>query len=490
MSVKHRRLPRGIRGVIPVLGTAGIVTALALLGSGYGHAEGAATSGTNIVLQTMDSCKQAVGGAQFQLLGGDVDLQPTTPSGGPRTVSVAEGCPLEQGDCLTSTVGCVTFEDVPAGTYRIHELSTPEGGNNGDGYAACTGGSACQSEIATVTVSSDGTVSATVVNVYPDGTTFTSPSFAGTVTDPIVFHSFALGSGICDAADVGVFDAENHLTGTPSSHCRYEVALRGTACTPYPWSCTLTPWTAEAPTPGATPTPSATTTPAPSTSQSPNQKFVSAMFLDMLGRSADAGGLNYWSAALDSGVSRATVGAGLIDSDEYRAEVINADYNRMFERGADPGGLAFWTGYMRNGGTDEQVLANLISSPEYFADAGDNNGQFVSNVYRDLLDRAGDPDGLAYWTAQLKAGTPRPTVVVRLLYGTEYRSDVLTGTNGNKRIVGLYPRYLHRPADAGGVTYWVGQMTAGASDEDIVLNFVASPEYFNTAQGYELLSEQ
>ena len=208
------------------------------------------------------------------------------------------------------------------------------------------------------------------------------------------------------------------------------------------------------------------------------------MFQDVLGRSTDAGGLSYWAAALDNGVSRSTVAAGLIYSDEYRGDVINADYNRMFVgRSADPGGLSFWTAYMRNGGTDEEVLANLISSPEYFADAGNNNGQFVSNVYRDLLDRASDPDGLAYWTAQLNGGTPRPTVVVRLLYGTEYRSDLLTGTTGNKPIVGIYPRYLHRPADAGGVTYWVGQMTAGASDEDIVLNFVASPEYFNAAQG-------
>ena len=208
------------------------------------------------------------------------------------------------------------------------------------------------------------------------------------------------------------------------------------------------------------------------------------MFLDVLGRSADAGGLSHWSTALDNGVSRTIVADGLIDSDEYRAEVINDDYSRVFDgRSADPGGLAFWTAYMRDGGTDEQVLANLISSPEYFADAGNNNQTFVSNVYRDLLDRASDPVGLNYWTAQLNHGTSRPTVVVRLLYSNEYRSDLLTGTGPPKPMVGIYPRYLHRPADAGGVSYWVGQMAAGARDEAIVLNFVASPEYFNAAQG-------
>jgi hypothetical protein len=93
-------------------------------------------------------------------------------------------------------------------------------------------------------VSPGGGVSATVSAVYPDGTTFTWPStgsYSGSASDPIVFHDFglALPGSAHNAQCDGDGDADDHLTGTPSSHCAFPEAQESSACQPFPWSCTL-----------------------------------------------------------------------------------------------------------------------------------------------------------------------------------------------------------------------------------------------------------
>src|SRR4029077_11858002 len=87
-------------------------------------------------------------------------------------------------------------------------------------------------------------VTGTVTAVYPDGTVKTWPDnggpYSGATDDPLVIHDFGLGSGSCD----GDGDADDHLPGTPSSHCGFPEAQEGTTtCQPYPWSCQLNGYT-------------------------------------------------------------------------------------------------------------------------------------------------------------------------------------------------------------------------------------------------------
>ena len=42
-----------------------------------------------------------------------------------RAVASTSACPLQQGDCASIKVGCVSFSGIPAGTDAIHE--TPDG---------------------------------------------------------------------------------------------------------------------------------------------------------------------------------------------------------------------------------------------------------------------------------------------------------------------------------------------------------------------------
>jgi hypothetical protein len=74
------------------------------------------------------------------------------------------------------------------------------------------------------------------------------------------------------------------------------------------------------------------------------------MYTDFLHRAADAGGLAFWTAELAAGVDEKNVLAGIAASDEYFAAAgittqswVNALYRDLLGRTADSGGLAFWT---------------------------------------------------------------------------------------------------------------------------------------------------
>jgi hypothetical protein len=253
---------------------------LALLLSGVGAAAASGPS-TSVTIQTMDSCQRALGSAQYVLTdGAGVSITATTPAHSSQTVASGT-CALQQGNCATFTTGCAQFLAVPyPGTYTFLETVTPPGNtSNPEGYAPCNGGSACRSQKGTVIIDAAGVVKGTVLNVYPDNTSVTYPiasrhsgltSYAGTPADPIVTHNFGLappgynGASQCD----GDSDADDHSTGSPSSHCQYlPEGSEASACQPYPWSCTSTT-TSSTTSSGSTTTGTTTTTTTSSSSTS------------------------------------------------------------------------------------------------------------------------------------------------------------------------------------------------------------------------------
>lgn len=193
-------------------------------------------------VQVMDSCRQGLPGASFNLIAPDgITIIKTETSAGTKRVTVSSGtCPLQRGNCQKVPTGCLmTFSIMPpssgAASYTIQENPTfnaqdgfyenPSSGQTRfTGFVPCNGGSACGGaltppfESATFTINSSGTVTAVTKNILPDGKIATYPSSgnsAGTQTDPIVFHNFMLGNGSCDTDK----DPDDHLTGSPSSHC-------------------------------------------------------------------------------------------------------------------------------------------------------------------------------------------------------------------------------------------------------------------------------
>ncbi|HEY4028565.1 MAG TPA: hypothetical protein VGO86_19215 [Candidatus Dormibacteraeota bacterium] len=202
---------------------------LATAATVFGATSAAAAPTTQTLwIQTMDSCRHALGGASQTVAGPGVSFV-VGPGPGMRPAPVGSSpCPAPTGSCTVTTVGCVSFSlPVPttgSATYNIGQAAAQAARNS----VPCNGGSACRSETAQVVVDATGRVQARTTNTYPDGFTSWYPSatgfFAATQADPILFHDFVLGVGSCD----GDNDADDRLTGSPSSHCDSEGDRSGT----------------------------------------------------------------------------------------------------------------------------------------------------------------------------------------------------------------------------------------------------------------------
>jgi hypothetical protein len=97
-----------------------------------------------------------------------------------------------------------------------------------------------------------------------------------------------------------------------------------------------------------------------------NTAWVDAIYKLLLGRTADAGGVQYWDAQLTAGVSRLNVAERIAGSTENDTQLINADYEHYLGRPADAQGLAHWLNQFALGMTNEDVVAGFTGSAEYF----------------------------------------------------------------------------------------------------------------------------
>jgi hypothetical protein len=132
--------------------------------------------------------------------------------------------------------------------------------------------------------------------------------------------------------------------------------------------------------------------------------WVLGLYTDVLGRTADSAGLNYWLGQLQSGESRYQVALTIINSPEYEGSVVANDYQTFLGRAASAADIAYWVNAFEQGASNEDVIAGFISSPEYFS--GATKGQssataWVDSVFNDLYQTTPSASDLAYWVAQL-----------------------------------------------------------------------------------------
>lgn len=203
----------------------------------------------------------------------------------------------------------------------------------------------------------------------------------------------------------------------------------------------------------------------------PHERYVTAVYEDVLGRGPDSGGLEYWTHLLDEGTEISSVAEAIAHSDEYYANfVIRPNYLRLLGRAADDGGVQHWTAEMRdNGLTDQELQANFVASDEFYKNAGGTDRAWVDAVYKLLLGRTADSDGEAYWTNQLAHSVSRQQVAIGIAGSQENNTQLINDD---------YYHYLGRAADTGGLDYWVGQFASGRTNEDVIAGFTGSAEYY------------
>lgn len=213
----------------------------------------------------------------------------------------------------------------------------------------------------------------------------------------------------------------------------------------------------------------ATVVTSPATVVDADVRFVDRLYHDLLRRAAEAAGLRFWMGRLQHGVSRADVVQAVEGSAEYHHREVADLYLALLGRPGDVGGLDYFTGYLASGGTVDGVKITMLGSAEFSGRMGASDADFLAAVYQRVLDRGVDPGGEAMWGGLLGQGTPRATVVARILQSAEAR---------HRLAAAFYDQLLHRPGDSGGIEWLVGALQQGQPPEQLTAAVAASDEYF------------
>jgi hypothetical protein len=104
-----------------------------------------------------------------------------------------------------------------------------------------------------------------------------------------------------------------------------------------------------------------------------NGDFVDLVYQNVLSRSPDSGGYDYWTARLQSGeVTKGSMMIGFSESDEYqvssqhRGRVVLL-FNQLYRRAANDGEFTTWQDNLNNGTDVSVLISDIINSSEYQA---------------------------------------------------------------------------------------------------------------------------
>ncbi len=214
---------------------------------------------------------------------------------------------------------------------------------------------------------------------------------------------------------------------------------------------------------------SATGSATPAAALSTNQKLVTSMYYDILGRAPDAAGLSHYTAQLDAGVARDAIAQTMLNSAERFGNVVDQMYDTYLHRKADAAGRAYWVGVLLNGGNEDTVASSFMLSSEY-ASMHVGNQEFVKALYRDVLGRAPDAAGQAAHLAALAGGQTRAQLVAAFLGSDERYHRVVDQ---------LYLQFYQRHADLTGMAWHASKLKSGDQTvRGLAQAFVAADEFF------------
>jgi hypothetical protein len=206
--------------------------------------------------------------------------------------------------------------------------------------------------------------------------------------------------------------------------------------------------------------------------------FAMQQYRDFLGREGDAGGISFWASEIQSGNrTRVQVIDNFFSSAEFQNSTapVTRLYFAYFLRIPDFGGLTFWTGQLKAGVPLQNISQAFAQSAEFIARYGSlNNNDFVALVYNNVLGRAPDPGGLAFWKGQLDSGAmTRGQVMLAFSESTEFRALIFNEVF----ITQIYVGMLRRSPDQGGFDFWVSQLDSGVPRLALIEGFFSSTEY-------------
>lgn len=215
------------------------------------------------------------------------------------------------------------------------------------------------------------------------------------------------------------------------------------------------------------------------------------LYLAYFLRMPDTSGLEHWLGSARSGMTLAQISQAFSEAQEFRDRYgqlsdggfVDQVYQNVLGRAPDAGGRAYWVERLANGTTRGEMMIGFSESSEFIDSSAaalydfDSNGP-IARLYQAYFLRAPDAGGLEFWSSQ---NMPLDTISEAFADSDEFAS--LYGTLSNQAFVEqVYLNVMGRAPDAGGQSFWTAQLYDGMRRGSVMLNFSESPEYIERFQ--------
>ncbi|MCR5803248.1 MAG: DUF4214 domain-containing protein [Clostridia bacterium] len=185
-----------------------------------------------------------------------------------------------------------------------------------------------------------------------------------------------------------------------------------------------------------------------------DEEFVTVLYKALFDRDAvdDPEGFNFWMNSLKT-VGRENVVDGFINSTEWCN--VCASYG------------------VKSGAT--RAKATIASK---------NATDFATRLYTECLGREPDAEGLAFWSLALTNLDITGTEAAHeFFYSAEFNGFNLSNT---ELVTKMYKTLLGREADSEGLSFWVENMDNGMTKDQLFENFSTSPEFTGICVNYAI----
>ncbi|HYC57802.1 MAG TPA: DUF4214 domain-containing protein [Candidatus Binatia bacterium] len=304
--------------------------------------------------------------------------------------------------------------------------------------------------------------------------------------------AFTAGTLVSGSLPPGLAITGNAITGTPTTPGSYTAVIQVTedGGAQRPWTFTIRVHDASS--------------------------LVRSYYNTILRREPDASGQAFWESEIarlsaeGASVNEAffAIAVAFFGSGEYAArnatnEAFVADlYQTFFNRSADAGGLAFWTSELAAGKSRGAVMNDFLFSAEFadfmariFGSAAASRAEvtMVMDFYRGLLGRLPDPSGLAHWVGRFRSAQCANTVTAeasaisaQFFYSGEYAARESARSPGARSagvVADFYNAFMRRGGDRTGVEFWIAEIDSGRrTREDVRQAFMATAEFQGRVQ--------
>lgn len=126
-------------------------------------------------------------------------------------------------------------------------------------------------------------------------------------------------------------------------------------------------------------------------------------------------------------------GKALVFAKNSVEAAITTLYETAFGRTADAGGLDYWFDLGRGGVSLKQIADAFTHTAEFASKAALSNTDFVNGLYQNTFGRAGEASGVAYWVDALSHGSTRADLILQF---SQIGASNISGTAHTEQVVG------------------------------------------------------